>query len=110
MELVEDTDFFSSQTGESTTLKAGTKVVIAGVATRYDNNATCAVVQSTTNTSCGFCVLNPDFLRPIKSDREKFVEEATRVANSVPNDSRLCDIQAMMGKLYDADFKAPENK
>ena len=49
-------------------------------------------------------------MRPAKSDREKFIEAATRVANSVPNDARLCDIQTMMGKLYDADFKAPEAK
>lgn len=107
MELVEDTDFFSAQTGESTTLKSGHKVVIAGVATRYDNNATCAVVQSTTNTSCGFCVLNPDFLRPIKSDREKFIEAAIE---AVGGKQAVISADSIFGKLYDAGFKAPEVK
>ena len=51
-----------------------------------------------------------DWLGKPQSEREKFIEAATLVDNSVPNDAGLCDIQAMMGKLYDADFKAPEEK
>ena len=108
MELVEDTDFFSAQTGESTTLKTGHKVVIAGVATRYDNNATCAVVQSTTNTSCGFCVLNPDFLRPVKSGRDKFVKAAKKPLEEMQVSSG--NAERMAEALYDAGFKAPEAK
>lgn len=59
---------------------------------------------------CLYDDFHRDQISKPKSDREKFIEAATRVANSVPNDARLCDIQAMMGKLYDADFKSPENK
>lgn len=60
--LEEDTEFFSCASGEVKKLKADDVVSVISVGKRLDNKCT---VLTLMHVDAGFCVINPDYVKPI---------------------------------------------
>ena len=73
--LVEETEFLATHSGKVTIKPKGEKVAVIGHATRLDNHAVCVTLQPVDDMECGYSTINPDFVEPIKSNKDKFVEQ-----------------------------------
>ena len=91
-ELVEDTEFLSIQSGKITIKPKGEKVAVIGHAVRLDNRAVCITLQPVDDMSCGFSTINPDFVQRVKSDREKWVEQAVQLYSEDPDKLGFADL------------------
>lgn len=97
--LEEDTGFYSDHRGEVFTSKAGEPVDVIGYATRPDTNASLLTLFN----GSGFVSICPNWIRPIKSDREKAIDEIFNVCYPSKKPSEL--LSTALGKIYDANYR-----
>ena len=106
--LVENTDFFSAHSGEVSTFNRGTKVIAVGHAKRYDNDNVCITLQPIDSFTKGFATINPEFVRPIKSDREKWAKQLCEVLGIAQDESEWID--AIYDALISGELPVPKQE
>lgn len=114
VELAEETEFLSLARGNITLIAKGAHCHVVGHAKRPDNNAECITLMSVINPGAGFCTGNHEFLaKPIRTEREKFIEAAGKILNKPEINDNIdagFTLRQAAEALFDAGFKAPDNK
>ena len=100
---------FSASSNELSSITENTELVVVGHCTRHDNGAECVTLMARDSRDArGFTTVNPEFITPLKTQREKELEAFHLKARGVYKCRMSCDEFATA--LYEAGFKAPKEE
>lgn len=95
--LEEDTEFFSCASGEVKQLKANDVVSVISVGKRLDNKYT---VLTLMDVDAGFCVINPDYVKPIPPKLELIDGKAYQFDISATYDKEVSGIYSELKSTF----------